>query len=48
MSNTSLSESLNDIDIVRAVVEYLLYYSDSDKQIDVINKIKSNSLGDYL
>lgn len=48
MSNSSLSESLKDIDIVRAVVEYLLYYSGSDKQIDIINTIKSNSLGDYL
>jgi hypothetical protein len=48
IKDSSLSESFKEIDIIRAVVEYLLYYSGSDKQIDVVNTIDLNGLGDYL
>ena len=48
IKDSSLSESFKEIDIIRAVVEYLLYYSGSDKQIDVVNTIDLNGLGYYL
>jgi len=48
MKNSSLSEAFKEIDIIKAVVEYLLHYSGSDKQIDVVNTIDLNGLGDYL
>ena len=40
MEKSTLTSVLEPRDIVRAVVEYLLYYSGSDKEIDVVNLFK--------
>ena len=47
MKDSSLSEAFKEIDIIKAVVEYLLYYSGSDKEIDVVNSLQGG-IGDYL
>ena len=47
MEKSSLVSVLEPKDIVRAVVEYLLYYSGSDKEIDVVNALQGG-IGDYL
>jgi hypothetical protein len=47
MKNSSLSEAFKEIDIIKAVVEYLLYYSGSDKKIDVVNALNDEH-AEYL